>query len=134
MSDLVYTGDMADVEEFCGRDVADQVSDVLSGLNLYVPLEPREGTPVDKLDEEVAAALCAQFGGSLIYISKPRPPKVPTSEVNRLLGQGLTVQQVALKLRVSDRWVRELRDRSIAGPSDPRQLTFFDGDASDESA
>ena len=120
-----YTGHMADVAERCGRDVADQVSEVLHGLNLYVPVEPKEGTPLDKLDEEVAAALRLEFGGSYIYVSRPRTPEVDAGEVNRLLAEGLTVQDVALKLGISERHVFRLKDGRIARAPDPRQLQFF---------
>ena len=125
MSDLVYTGDMADVEELCGREVADQVSETLSGIYLYVPTKPKDESPWDKLDEEVAATLCREFGGSLIYVSKARTPPPDPVEAKRLLAEGLSVIDVALKMGASDRWVRKVRDRSIPAPSDPRQLPLF---------
>lgn len=115
----VFTGDMAEVERLCGVEVAEAVSEILCGLNLYVPKvgDELDGGPLDKLEEDHAVALCAQFGGASIYVSRRRKPQADPAEVVRLLASGLRGHEVAQKLDISERHVYRLKRQHVSRPA-----------------
>ena len=121
MSDtsLHYKGDMADVEALCGREVADHLSELLSGIYLYVPIQLSDDTssPLNKLELDHAEAVMREFGGSLIYVSRPRRRYPTQEEVGAELAKGRTPIQIAVLFQISDRWVRILAKRHEAKPA-----------------
>ena len=132
MSGGVYTGDMAEVEEACGTEVADALAEVLGGIHVYVPREPCDDSPLAKLEDAHVEALIASFAQSMIYVSRRRARPEPTDprKVVALLDEGLTVKQVAVKLQITDvhvyRIVRKARAALPSARALPGQLSLFD--------
>ncbi|KQI67988.1 hypothetical protein AN189_13010 [Loktanella sp. 3ANDIMAR09] len=126
-----YRGDMAEVVRECGKDVADEMASILSGLTLYIPRAmPDDDHVLMKLTDEAVAALMAHFGGERIYISKPHAGQVELDEITSLLGRSLPVREVAIRLGISERQVfRRIHEAGlpkVSASADPRQLSFLD--------
>lgn len=125
-----YRGDMQQVVEMCGKDVADQLHEILSGLNLYIPKALRDDHPLDKLEPDAAEAIITAFGGSRIYVSSPQAEQVDLGEIEAMIEKGHSVQQIALKLGITERHVMRLRKNAgmtkVLSREDPRQLPLFD--------
>ena len=124
-----YTGAMEEVVEICGRAVADELVEVLGGLNLYIPKVVNDGSPLEKLGEASAACLVAAFGGSTIYVSHPRPAPIDPAEIEAMIAKGHTIQQIALRLETTERQILRIRaaggQPKIGSRPDPRQLRLF---------
>ena len=133
-----FTGDMADVAEICGADVAEAVLETLPGLNVYIPLKRQENGLIAKLDEAIAERLIQHFGGDRIYVSDPsKPVASKRAQVKDMAEAGLTVQEIALELGITERRVYQLRQliglEGVAPKqkrNDPRQIDLFDQAAS----
>ncbi len=126
-----WSGDMADVAEICGENVAQELCDKLPGILLYVPKSPREQGPICKLDGAIAERLITQFGGDKIYIPSKRKTFMDTFEIiEELVDEGLTTQEIALKLGVTQTYVFKVRRKAgapkISSKPDPRQLPLFE--------
>ena len=95
----VWRADMAEVARLCGDDVARELCEKLPGIRLYVPHDFTEHNPVQLLNRSIARRLMAKFGGGPITIPKLRRSWQETyREIEALLDEGLTTQQIALKL------------------------------------
>lgn len=115
-----YRGNMAEVEALCGREVADAVSEALAGLNLYVPmseLAPDGSSPLDKVEERHVGKLMEHFGGSTIYVSRPRIRRPTSEQIAQARANGLTAQEIALRHQISERWVLRVLSRRAASAS-----------------
>lgn len=128
-----FRGDMADVAETCGEDVAEELVAKLPGIVFYVPKRIREDKDglINRLDPALAERLVATFGGGKLYVGKGRPTYQDTFEaIEELVDEGLTVPRIALKLGVTEAWIYRCRRKAgaprIADKSDPRQSSLFD--------
>lgn len=122
---------MADVAEICGDDVARELCEKLPGILFYVPKKIRDKGPIGRLDDGIADALVAHFGGDTIYIPSKRKTFHETFEaVEALVDKGLTTQEIALKLGVTQTYVFRVRRKAgaprIANKPDPRQIPLFE--------
>ena len=127
----VWRADMAEVARLCGDDVARELCEKLPGIRLYVPHDFTEHNPVRLLNRSTARRLMAKFGGGPITIPKLRRSWQETyREVEALLDEGLTTQQIALKLGITQHYVFQVRRKAgavkIANRPDSRQLSLFD--------
>lgn len=128
-----FTKDMEDVADFCGEDAVYHLIERLPGIMLYVPKKLTENNPISKLDPYIASQLIEEFGGGAISIPSARRSKEETSkEIERLVEKGLTTQQIALQLGVTQAYVFQVRRQfgmtKIAQLRDPRQMQLFSGD------
>ncbi|KQI68166.1 hypothetical protein AN189_12290 [Loktanella sp. 3ANDIMAR09] len=108
MAKLQYHGEMAEVVSFCGIEVADTLSELLSGLTLYVP-QTRKGVTEDHalavLEDDMLDVLIRAFGGGRLYISKKRGPHLDFEVCESLLDAGFSVRQVSIKVGISERQI-----------------------------
>ena len=131
----VWTGDMRDVAERCGEDVAAELSAKLPGVVVHVPAEMSEETLLRFLDPALAARLIAAFAGDMLYVSKRRTVSREAA-VKALYEAGMSPKRIALKLGISQRRVQQLRVRSGARKGravDPRQSDLFQARDSNRS-
>ena len=120
----VWRGDMAEVAEACGDDVARELCEKLPGIRLYVPHDFTMRNPIKYIDPSIARRLMAKFGGASITIPKRRRSwKDAYAAVETLLDQGMNTQQIALLLGVTQHYIFQLRRKAgaakIAKHSDP---------------
>lgn len=126
-----WRGDMADVADICGEEVAAELCAKLPGILLYVPKKYRDKGKIAYLNPRLAESLVAHFGGDTIYIPSKRKTYQDTfQEIEALVDKGLTTAEIALKLGVTQGYVFKVRKKAgaplIANKPDPRQISFFD--------
>lgn len=129
MSD--WRGDMADVAEMCGEDVARELCSKLPGIQLYVPSSLTQKTPLNRIEKDIAEQLIAQFCGDTLSVPSQRNSSSDTfAAVEALVDKGLTTQEIALKLGITQAYVFQVRRKAgaprIANKVDPRQLPLFE--------
>lgn len=123
----VWTGDMADVAERCGDDVAAELAAKLHGIVVHVPTEMGTDSVLRLIDPAIAARLMERFAGDIIYVSRRRTVSREAA-VKALFEAGVTPKRIALKLGISQRRVQQLKKRSGARKGrqvDPRQTDLF---------
>jgi hypothetical protein len=126
-----WRGDMADVAEICGDAVARELCEKLPGILFYVPKRIRDKGQIGLLSDAIANTLVSNFGGDTLYIPSKRKTFYETFEaVEALVDKGLTTQQIALKLGVTQAYIFQVRRKAgapkIANKPDPRQLPLFE--------
>jgi len=125
-----FCGDLKEVADILGEDVARALRACCGGLEIVVPETPPTSGPLAALPAEMLRALCETFPRDRLYIAKgtcPRPGET-RARVLRLAEDGLTTQQIARRLNITDRQVRRhLAGRRLAARQDARQLPLFDG-------
>ena len=108
-----FTGDLKDVAEILGPEVARELRRVAGGLFLTIPETPPEDGPLAELPADMARKLCATFPRDRLYIAKGAPrPGETRARVLRLRREGMTIQQIARRLRITDRQVRSHLSRA----------------------
>lgn len=127
---IKWRGNMKDVAETCGDDVARALLAALPGIYLYVPRAMTEEGLITRLDPAIADRLISAFGGDRIYVSDPRKFKgSKRAAVKAMREAGLTVQQIALELTITERRVYQILDalgRPARGKAkDPNQRDLF---------
>lgn len=127
----VWSGDMADVAEICGDEVARELCEKLPGIWLYIPKKWTANTALHHIDRQMAERLMAAFGGGKIETpGKRRSADDTFRAVEELVDRGLTTQQIALQLDITQAYVFQLRRRAgapkIASKPDPRQRPLFE--------
>ena len=127
----VWRGDMADVARTCGDDVARELCDKLPGIDLYVPSKlTGKDHLLNRIDRAIAERLMAGLGGGEVRIPAKRRSWRETFElVEALVDQGLTTQQIALQLGITQSYVFRVRHKAgaikISRKPDPRQQSIF---------
>ncbi len=127
---IQWRGDMADVAELCGEDVAIELHRKLPGVILYVPAKIRDGNPIKRLSQTTQQNLQSYFSGNTIVISSSRrTAKETLSIIESLLDQGHSSARIALKLGITQNYIFKLRKKAslprIASRPVPKQLTLF---------
>lgn len=129
---LEWTNDMATIAAKCGDDVALALAQAYPGLRIYIPQKWVEGGMLGFIGREVGEHLCAAMGGGAIYVSaKKRRQDGLGAAVRELDQAGLTTNEIALQLGVSENWVRRLR-KKVGSKSrkprghDPRQMSWIE--------
>ncbi|MDF1777561.1 MAG: hypothetical protein P1V13_16140 [Rhizobiaceae bacterium] len=118
MSDPFLTEDMASIADVVGRDVVDELMAKLPGIEVKVPLHWTQDNPLSRIDRETADLLIREFPGDKFYIPTRLRQANNKAEALRLANQGQTSIDIAIQLRVSERYVRML----LAGKVLPRKV------------
>jgi Mor transcription activator family len=109
-----------EIAEVIGMDNAKKLCQTFGGTRLWVPRTFRSGHRIlDLLDPNGITLLCFHYGSSALFVPKDRH-----SFIERRNGQifadrqnNLTINQIALKHSLSERWVYELFARATAEAS-----------------
>ena len=124
-----FTGDLKDVADILGPDVARELRRVAGGLEIVIPASvPRDG-PLAAMPRDMLERLCAAFPRDRIYVSSgARPPRRTRERVVRMKSRGLRNWEIARRLRISERQVRHhlSRARLPAREGLPRRLPLLD--------
>lgn len=129
-----WTGDMADVADLCGEQAADELSKNLPGVQLYIPKVFANQKTLLKLSPKVVSDLIYYFSGNYLYIHVNMNNKKTYMdtfyEIEKLINQGFTTLEIAVKLDISQSYVFKVRRKAgvkkISKTPDPRQLQFFE--------
>jgi len=125
-----FCGDLKEVADILGPEVARALRGACGGLEIVIPEKPPASGPLSELPREMLEQLCATFPRDRLYIAKgtcPRPGET-RARVHDLARRGMTTQQIARRLGITDRQVRRhLAGRRLSAPHDPRQMSLFDG-------
>ena len=110
-----WSGNMAEVAEVCGDDVARELCEKLPGTSFYIPKKFRHRGSLRSLDKDTARVLVRHFGGDYIYIPSQRKNSHDTFKaIETLVDQGLTTSQIATKLGISQSYIFRLRRKAGA--------------------
>lgn len=110
----VWTGDMADVAEQCGDDVAAELAARVPGIMIHVPAAMSEKSVLQLIEPAIAERLIDRFAGDTLYISRRRP-RSRKAAVKALYEAGVSPRQIALQLGISQRRVQQLKKSAGAG-------------------
>lgn len=134
-----FYGDMADVAEYCGEDVASHLVEYLPQISLKLPKTYRKGCHkfLDRLEENIAQKLVEHFGGEQIYVTIYPPQESQRKHVFEMRNEGFSIAEIAVQLNISQirvsQIIRDLKDgKPIDGKAgrpaigyDKRQLDLF---------
>lgn len=102
------TEDMRDVAEICGDDVAEELLAKLPGVEVKVPAKWSAHNPLARIDRAKAERLILDFAGNKFYVPT-HSDRLDTRKLARQMAQdGQNTIDIALKLNVSERHVRNL--------------------------
>lgn len=120
-----YRGDIADVVDLCGAEVATEMVERLGGLDIRVPAELSADHPLMRLTEPTRARFLKHFGASeRLYI--PRQLGSKADLARSMKRQGRSVEEIALTLQVTMRTVYNwLGGAGSKRPADTRQSDLF---------
>ena len=126
-----FTGDLKDVAEILGPEVARELRRVAGGLEVTIPETPPEDGPLAQMPREMLKRLCAAFPRDRLYISTGTDPqrRRTRERVAELKRKGLRNWEIARRLGISERQVRNHLSRARCPVRDaPRlpQLPFHD--------
>ena len=135
-----FYGDMVDVAEYCGDDVAAALVEYLPQMSLKLPKIYRgEHKLLGRLDRDIADRLIAHFGGEKIYVTIHPPQESQRIYVKEMREEGMSIAEIAVQLDISEvrvsQIIKDLKDgKPLNGKAgrpaltfrDPRQLDFFE--------
>jgi len=128
-----FNGDMCDVADVCGSDIATKLIQHYPCTHFYVPHNAKNPS-LNIFTEEEALKLVEFYAGDTIYISaKSDHNASKRDDVKKLTAEGRTAQQIAVVLKMSQGRVyqikRALKDEGIPCPKgqrqDDNQLSLF---------
>lgn len=110
------------IAETIGVRLALKIVDAFGGLDVKFPRDPEDDHPIilafGKTDGH---EICRYMGGQLLYVPHCRPPRSARADIKRLEAEGLSGGEIARRLGISQRWVREVTKTSKSA-----QLNMFD--------
>jgi len=125
-TDHEFTGDMADVAEYCGADIARALCEKLPGIEIKIPSVWTETSMLAALPRKVADAIIASFSAERLYIPTDKHSPNTRGKARALHKDGLTNPEIALQLGVSERHVRSLLNSEQGNRrADPNQIEMF---------
>ena len=111
---------MTDLAAAIGNDAARQLSRMMGGTTVYVPLAIGEHHPLYvTLGEHSSSKLAAAFGGSRVNIPKQVERRARVRELHR--AGALTIARIAIETDYSERHVYRL-----VSEADDRQADLFE--------
>ncbi|WP_299165826.1 hypothetical protein [uncultured Tateyamaria sp.] len=120
---------MIDIAEAFGFDVVEQLMANYGGLDVKFPTNPPEDHPVlQLLGDKRGREVCFFLSSANLYIPNSKQLQAQKSgnqhrvEVQRMVAEGMTTDQIALQLGLSVRHVRRLAQAKSAKKPDPNQL------------
>ncbi|SNY91432.1 hypothetical protein SAMN04515647_1653 [Cohaesibacter sp. ES.047] len=126
MTELL-TEDMGMIADIVGREVVDELMTKLPGIEIKVPLHWTEDNPLSRLDRETADLLIHQFPGDKFYVPTRLRKADNRAEALRLHKEGFGSIEIALELRISERYVRMLlAGKALPSRVDERQMDIED--------
>ncbi|WP_319530837.1 hypothetical protein [uncultured Cohaesibacter sp.] len=126
MTELL-TEDMGMIADIVGREVVDELMTKLPGIEIKVPLHWTEDNPLSRLDRDIADVLIQQFPGDKFYVPTRLRKADNRAEALRLHKEGLGSIEIALALRISERYVRMLlAGKALPSRVDERQMDIED--------
>ena len=128
-----FTGVLGEIEAHAGRAAAEKIAEAKGGSRVFIPGTAREGHwLVDLVGMEAAAKLCWLFrgageGGSYVKIPKGNMTYYQRArlKIDALLGQGLSLDKIALEAGVDLSTVQRRRKALGLLPPAPAQLGLF---------
>ncbi|WP_321448436.1 hypothetical protein [uncultured Cohaesibacter sp.] len=126
MTELL-TEDMAMIADIVGREVVDELMATLPGIEIKVPQHWTEDNPLARLDRKTADLLVEQFPGDKFYVPTRLRKADNRAEALRLHKEGMGSIEIALSLRISERYVRMLlAGKALPSGVDVRQMDIED--------
>lgn len=121
-----FIGDMRDVADTLGINIAQHMVDVLPGIEIKIPLRWSKDSALSMLNRKIADIVIACYPGDVIYVSTGRNSENRRPNAIRLRGEGKTNREIAIQLKVSERQIRHLLNTEprLKKP-DPRQIELF---------
>lgn len=111
-----------EIAETIGVRLAAKIVQAFGGLEVSFPKHPHDQHPVIlALGKEDGYEVCRYMNGSTLSVPHCRPPKSARSAVKALEAQGFSRAEIARRLGITQRWVRE-----VANAPPTRQLSLFD--------
>lgn len=117
MGNPFHTEDMADIAAICGDDIALELMTKLPGVEVKVPLHWSADNPLSRLSREAADVIIRDLAGNKFYIPTRTDRVDNKAAVLRLYREGKTALDIALELRISERYVRMI----MSGKCLPKQ-------------
>lgn len=117
-------GSVRDIAETLGLDVVIRLVDHFGGCEIYIPDQIKPDHPLMALGETAARALVEYCPRDRINVPKSLNPKPTASTIEDLENRGLTRNQIARELNITQRHVRRVANGEDT--SDPNQINLFD--------
>lgn len=115
-----------ELQAVVGKDKAEALCQALGGLLTYLPHTPKPSHPFAPiLGMPALHTLAAYAGGWHISLPNLRRPEAMKGQILELLAQGLPHREIAERLGVSQRWIRQLAAEQRAAAGQPQQLRLF---------
>lgn len=113
-----------DIAETLGLDVVIKLVDHFGGCELFIPSQLKPDHPLMALGEEAAQALVGYCPKDRIDVPKSLNPRPTASTIEVLESRGLTRNQIARELNITQRHVRRVANGKDT--SNPDQTNLFD--------
>ncbi len=113
------------IAETIGVRLALKIVEVYGGREIKFPTRPHDNHPViQALGKEDGYAICQYMNGNQLSVPHCRPPRNARAAIRQLEAEGLSRGEIARRLGITQRWVREVAN---APPSNQIDL-FADND------
>jgi len=122
-----FTGDMADVADICGTDIAQALVNSLPGIEVKIPKTWSQHNVLARLERAIADVLIENFPGDVFYIPTGKGSTETRQQARTLRLEGKTNTEIALQLGITERHVRGLLNSELPAPRkvDSRQIDMF---------
>lgn len=127
MTDPRLTEDMNLIGDILGMPIVEELMQKLPGIEIKVPTHWTKENPLSRLNQETADLIIGNFPGDKFYVPTRLQPLDKKAEARRLADEGHSPLDIALTLRISERYVRMLLSgKSLPRYVDERQLDIED--------
>ena len=122
-----FTGDMADVADICGIEIAQALVEQLPGIEIKVPKVWSKNSVLARLERAIADVLIDTFPGDIFYVPTGKGSSETRIKARTLRLEGKSNTEIALQLGITERHVRGLLNSELPAPRkvDPRQIDMF---------
>lgn len=113
-----------EIAETLGVRLALKIVQVYGGRDIKFPKYPDDDHPIIlALGKQDGYAICRYMGGSLFSVPHCRPRRSYREDIKRLEAEGLPRGEIARRLGITQRWVRE-----VANAPPDNQINMFDSE------
>ncbi|QGA56177.1 hypothetical protein [Brucella sp. 2280] len=114
-----------EIAETIGVRLALKIVQVYGGREIKFPTRPNDDHPViQALGKEDGYAICKYMNGNLLSVPHCKPPRSARTAIKQLEADGLSRGEIARRLGITQRWVREVAN----GPPSNQIDLFADND------